>query len=406
MLVQNYLSILTQREMSKSLYFLFILFFLNSCRKGETIDPVFYDCTSGFSDSSSTNPKRNSYQLALNNMTSKGVVGVTMSVYHNQTGMWTGASGKADLHNKVDMKPCNISRFGSIVKVFTATTVLKLMEEGKLNLDDKISYYLQGEVIDKIENADKATIRQLLQHSSGIYNYIQNLKFQTASLNDLIKEWKPEELLKYAYNKKAYFKPGEDVRYSNTGYILLGLLIEKIERKPFYKVFEEKIFQPLNLTSTKFAAEDHVPHGMVRGYVDMYSNLQVIESTYFSGWDYYTADGGLISTPYDVNVFFQALMNGQLINSTTLKEMLTWKSPKEKDPEFFPISYGLGIFKIDTYKGTAYTHSGDAIGYYANMLYFPADKTCFVYAVNSNYGKIDQLVSSQQAIEQIINQVK
>jgi hypothetical protein len=77
--------------MNKSLYFLSLLFFLNSCRKGETIDPVFYDCTSGFSDSSSINPKRNSYQLALNNMTSKGVVGVTMSVYHTQTGMWTGA---------------------------------------------------------------------------------------------------------------------------------------------------------------------------------------------------------------------------------------------------------------------------------------------------------------------------
>ena len=89
-----------------------------------------------------------------------------------------------------DIKLCNISRVGSTVKMLTAT-VLKLAEEGKLNLDDKIADYLQGDVINKIENADIATIRQLLQHSSGVYNYIQNLKFQTASLNDLIREGSP-----------------------------------------------------------------------------------------------------------------------------------------------------------------------------------------------------------------------
>jgi D-alanyl-D-alanine carboxypeptidase len=339
-------------------------------------------------------------------MTASGVVGITMSVYHPATGMWTGASGKADLYNNVDMKPCNISRFGSTVKMFTATTVLKLMEEGKIRLDDKISDYLQGDMIDKIENADKVTIRQLLQHSAGIYNYIQNLKFQTASLNDFIREWHSEDLLEYAYNQHAYFNPGEDVRYSNTGYILLGLLIDKVEGKPFYKVFEEKLFNPLGLTSTKFAAEDPVPYGIVRGYIDMYSKLQVTESTYYSGWDYYTADGGLISNPYDVSVFFQALMHGEILNQGTLNEMLTWIAPNKPDPDFFPISYGLGIFKIETPDGIAYMHSGDAIGYYANMLYFPDDGTTVVYAVNSNYGKIDQFVSTKEAMEKIISITK
>lgn len=392
--------------MNKTIYFILALFLLNSCHKGEDINPTFYKCNFDFTDSSSANPNNNKYQTLINEMTSNGVVGVTMSVYNNQAGIWMGASGKADLHNNIDMQACNISRVGSTVKMFTATTVLKLMEEGKLKLDDKISSYLQGDVINKIENADKATIKQLLQHSSGIYNYIQNLKFQTASLNDLIREWKPDDLLKYAYGQKAYFQPDEDVRYSNTGYILLGMLIEKIEGKPFYKVFEEKIFIPLGLSMTKFAAEDHIPYGTVRGYIDMYSNFQVLESTYFSGWDYYTADGGLISNPYDMNVFFRALMNGQIINSNSLNQMLNWKTPKEPDPAFFPISYGLGIFKIETEKGIAYMHSGDAIGYYANMLYFPSDSTTIVYAVNSNYGKIDQYVSTKEAMEKIISVIK
>lgn len=392
--------------MNKLLYITIFILGMVSCRKSEEINPEVYSCNFSFTDSSSANINNVKYNQLLMNIVHSGVVGITMSVYHPETGIWLGAAGKADLHLNIDMKPCNISRVGSTVKMFTAVTVLKLAEEGKLDLDDRISDYLQGDIIDHIENADKATIRQLLQHSSGIYNYIQNLNFQTASLNDLIREWKPEDLLKYARGKDSYFSPGEDVRYSNTGYILLGLLIEKVENKPFYKVFEEKIFRPLGLSMTRFAAENPVPDDIVRGYVDLYSKLQVTESTYYSGWDYYTADGGLISNPYDMNVFFQALMNGELINESYLNQMLTWKTPKETDPEFFPISYGLGIFKIDTPYGTVYMHSGDAIGYYANMLYFPDDGTTIVYAVNSNYGKIDEYVSTKNAMENVMSFIR
>ncbi len=392
--------------MIKSIYYLLTLCIVISCRKGEHIEPTFYHCNFNFADSSLNHANNNKYQSLINDMTSSGVVGITMSVYQPVNGIWNGASGKADLHNNINMLPCNISRVGSTVKMYTATVILKLMEEGKLSLDDKISDYLKGDVIHKIENADKATIRQLLQHTSGIYNYIQNLRFQTASLNNLIKEWKPEELLGYAYNQNAYFKPGEDVRYSNTGYILLGMLIEKIEGKPFYKTLEEKLFVPLDLKMTKFAAEDHIPHGIARGYIDLYSNLQVIESTYYSGWDYYTADGGLISNPYDMIKFYQALINGKIIKSNTLNEMFKWKLPKEHDNSFFPISYGLGIFKIETNWGTAYMHSGDAIGYYANMLYFIDDGTTIVYAANSNYGKIDDFLSSKKAMEKIIATIR
>lgn len=388
----------------KPISYLFIfLTLMMSCQKGADMQATDYACGFNFADSSATHPRGTGYQAILNGMTSKGVVGVTMSVFQPETGMWIGAAGKADLRNNIAMQPCNISRVGSTVKMITAATVLKLAEEGKFRLDDPISDYLQGDVISKIDQADKATIRQLLQHSSGIYNYIQSLNFQTASLNDFIREWTPTELLKYAYHKKAYFEPGTDVRYSNTGYIMLGMLIEKVTGKPFYTVFEDKIFEPLGMHMTQFASENPVPAGIVRGYIDMYSNLQVVESTYFSGWDYYTADGGLISNPYDMNLFFRALMDGKIIGTASLNTMLSWKNPSEPDPEFFPIAYGLGIFKIETPQGVAYMHSGDAVGYYANMLYFPADSTTIVYAVNSNYGKIDQHVSTKEAIQNIIS---
>lgn len=392
--------------MNKLFPILLPLIFFFSCEKGKDIQPSFYECTVDFKDSSDNNPNQHQYQSVLDQMTASGVVGVTMSVYHPETGMWLGASGKADLHNHINMQSCHISRFGSTVKTITAATVFKLKEEGKIQLDDKISKYLQGDVISKIKNADKATIRQLLHHSSGIYNYIQSLKFQTASLNDFVRVWHPDDLLQYAYKKDANFEPDQDVMYSNTGYVMLGMLIEKIEGKPFYKVFEEKIFSPLGMTKTVFAAENNVPNGIARGYIDMYSKLQVTESTYFSGWDYFTADGGLISNPYDMNVFFQSLLAGKIINAESLTEMMDWRKEKNPDPEFYPIAYGLGIFKIETEKGIAYMHSGDAVGYYANMLYFPDDKTTIVYAVNSNYGKIDQFVSTKGAIRKIIEGTK
>lgn len=384
---------------------LLLLVSIISCQKDELYQPQFYECNFSFTDSSSANISNSKYQNLLDGIKNSGAPGIIMSIQTPTDGMWLGASGKADLKNNIDLQSCNITRVGSTVKTFTATTIFILQEEGKLNLDDKITDYLSDEDIKNIENADKATIRQLLNHSSGIYNYIQNLQFQTGSLNDLIKEWSQNDLLSYARNKKAYFAPGEDVLYSNTNYILLGMLISNIEGKPFYEVFEEKIFIPLNLASTQFAATDPVPDGIIRGYVDFYSNLNVINATYYSGWDYYTADGGLISNAYDLNTFLTSLFKGEIISQTSLDEMLTWQKPEAEDSEFFPLYYGSGIFKMETQWGDAYFHSGDAIGYYACMSYFPDRETTICWAVNGNYGKIDASTSTKAAMEKIFRTV-
>jgi D-alanyl-D-alanine carboxypeptidase len=375
------------------------------CSKSESVPPGNYDCAFSFVDSSAGNPDDLKYQALLDNITHSGVPGIMLAVREPQHGEWTGASGMADIYNQVTLKPCNITRTGSTVKTFTAVTILLLAEDGLLALDDKITGYLSGKVIEELDNAENCSIRQLLNHSSGIYNYIQNLQFQTASINDLTKVWQPEDLLSYAYGKPAYFKPGEDVRYSNTNYVLLGMIIEKITGKAFYQVFKERIFDPLHLTATSFAAEDPVPDNIIRGYIDLYSNLQLLESTYYSGWDYFSADGGLISNPHDLNTFCSALFGGHLLSAESLQLMLTWEEPETQDPDFYPIAYGLGIFRIDTPYGTAYFHSGDAIGYFATMMYFPQYETSVAWATNGNYGKIDALVSSKTAIDQILDTI-
>jgi D-alanyl-D-alanine carboxypeptidase len=99
-------------------------------------------------------------------------------------------------------------------------------------------------------------------------------------------------------------------------------------------------------------------------------------------------------------------MSGEIINANSLSEMLDTRAPKEQDEDFFDIEYGLGVFSMQTDQGLAYFHSGDAIGYYANMIYFPDDSTTIVYAANSNYGKIDEFISTRSAMTTIIEAVK
>ena len=382
-----------------------VLFLAIACSVSEdTVVPEStYDCSMPLEVSDQQHPKHTQYQAVIDGIVSQGVPGMMMTVYDGMdaNGPWAGASGKADLKNDVDLKNCNITRVGSTVKMFTAVTILKLAEEGKLDLDDKAAQYLSDETMVDIENADQATIRQLLQHGSGIYNYIISSRFQTASLNDLIKEWKPDELLDYARGQKANFAPGTDVDYSNTNYIFLGEIISRIEGKPFYKVFQERIFDPLNLTLTTFAAENPVPDNIIRGYIDLYSKLEVTDATYYSGWDYYTADGGLISNPYDLYLFLKSVVNREIISSESFDQMTDWESPSNDDELF----YGLGIFKMKTKFGDAYIHSGDAIGYAATMMYLPDHDVFICWAVNGNYGKIDDFTQSTEAIERIIEKV-
>ncbi len=389
----------------KKILQLIILFLLGACmEKDEVFEASFYECESNDISNNPQYPLANSIDSLAKNFTSRGVPGIMISV-RNVEGQYTKSTGKSDLASDIDLKPCNITRVGSTVKTFTAVTILMLQEDGLLNLDEPISKYLSKRVLNGIENAKEATIRQLLNHSSGVHNYIQDNSFQTASLNDLIKEWQPEELLEYSRGRDAYFDIGTDVRYSNTNYILLGLIIEEVTGLPFYHVFEEKIFHPMNLSFTSFAATDPVPDGIIRGYVDLYSNLNLINSTYYSGWDYFSADGGLISNTSDLSLFMEKLFQGEVLSEASLMEMMNWIAPNEQDGNGFETYYGLGIFRIMTDFGPAYLHSGDAIGYFASMVYFPNQKTAISWASNGNYGKLDEIIQSKKTMEGIFKAI-
>lgn len=390
--------------MSKINGWLLLLFLISiSCEKDEVLPEAFYQCQNFAIQNDPSHPKAEVYTALVNGLTGQGLPGIMMTVHDHEHGYWAGASGMADIASGIALKPCHITRVGSTVKTFTAVSIFLLQEDGLLSINEPVSKYLTQEEIAGLKNADHSTIRQLLQHSSGIYNYIQNLKFQTASLNDLTRAWHADDLLDYARGQDAYFAPGENVLYSNTNYILLGMIIEKVTGRPFYDFFQERIFKPLGMNFTTFAATDPVPDGIIRGYVDFYSNLNTINATNYSGWDYFTADGGLISNANDLTIFLTSLFNGQILLDSSLTEMMNWQEPKENASGGFKTYYGLGIFRIDTEFGPAYLHSGDAIGYFATMAFFPNQNVTISWAVNGNYGKLDQFSQSKEAMENIFD---
>lgn len=389
----------------KTLLFIIILIGLYSCEQDTAYPESFYICSGEISNNNPGHPHSAVLQSIFDDMAASGIPGLMMTIHDSVNGFWSGSTGYADLASGVRMLSCHRTRAGSTVKTFAAVSVLLLQEDGKLNIDDPVTDYLSAKELKGLENADRCTIRQLLQHSSGIYNYIQNLKFQTASLNDLPKVWTPDELLSYARGKDAYFSPGTDVLYSNTNYVLLGMIIEKVIGAPYYEFFRERIFGPEGMIFTDCAATDPVPEGLVRGYVDFYSRKELINSTYYSGWDYFTADGGLISNAYDLNLFMTRLFDGEILSQASLSEMLSWQTPKEAYGDGFETDYGLGIFRIHTGYGMAYIHSGDAIGYFATMIYFPQQKITLTWAGNGNYGKLDDIAQSKEAMERVFEAV-
>jgi D-alanyl-D-alanine carboxypeptidase len=170
-------------------------------------------------------------------------------------------------------------------------------------------------------------------------------------------------------------------------------------------VFRKKIFEPLGLQFTQFATTDPIPDGIIRGYVDFYSNMNLINANYYSGWNYFTADGGLLSNAFDLNVFMTRLFSGQVLTEPSMDELLSWRAPHEQPDDAFETFYGLGIFKLTTEFGPAWMHSGDAIGYFASMLYFPEQKTTITWAVNGNYGNLDEIAQSKAAMEKIFRAV-
>ncbi len=358
-------------------FMLFLLLIFTACQK-DLIPNETINCTNNITGINENHPKKAVFQNLMNSYVKKGLVGINF-LYEDKNGLWVGSAGKADIEKGIPMAPCHVSKIASITKSFEAVLTMKLVEEGKLNLDKKISEYLPADIISKVENADKVTLRNLLNHSSGIYDVIDDNAFYLDVVNNPTKERRGEEILKFVYNRKAAFPfDGTTVGYSNTNTLLVSMIIDKITGKHHEALIKEKIFTPLNMKNSYYVPEDKLPTNTVQGYFDLYNNGTILNMS-----NYNTANGygGIYSTLEDLKKYSDAfLKNKTLVSANSWTEMTKWSAIEEGKRRF-----GLGLMYnwIDRGESDApIGHTGRDLSYTADMFYFPKTDVTMIFFVN------------------------
>ena len=338
-----------------------------------------------------THPKDADYQKIADMYSNAGAVGTSITIISPQ-GTWSKSSGMSDLKNQIELTNCDLLRIASISKVYTATAIMMLYEQGKIDLDDRISKYISNDIVSNITNGDKITVRQLLNHISGIKNYV----YVTSNswTNNSMQSLSAEENLKYIYNKPADFEPGKKFAYSNSGYLLLGIIIKNITQKESaYVAINEMIIEANGYTNTVIGAK-YTPNS--NGYRDLYEkgamkDFSYVDENAVGGED--MTDGGIIANSYDVALFFHSLMNNQIVSDSTLQLMQNWYDPSYPSTEGYASyeGYGLGLTKIKVKDRIAIGHFGMVNCFNSLVYHFPEDNITICVLNNSYSHKIEKV---------------
>ncbi|WP_294566866.1 serine hydrolase [uncultured Arthrobacter sp.] len=273
----------------------------------------------------------------------------------------TATAGTADLATDAPVPADGEVRIGSASKTFTAVVALQLVEEGLLELDRSVETYLPGIIKGKGIDPKAITVRQLLQHTSGLPEYTTELIVNEAFADrDIYRS--PRDVLDLALGQPAIFPAGERHQYTNTNYIALGLIIERITQRPLAEQIHDRIVTPLDLKHTYLPepGETGLRGEHPLGYhIDTDGELRDLTEADPS-WA--GAAGAMVSTPAELNTFMKAVLEGELLEPAELDQMLTGISTG--DEEHFPgATYGLGIESRELSGGTAWGHDGDIPGY-------------------------------------------
>jgi D-alanyl-D-alanine carboxypeptidase len=312
--------------------------------------------------------------------------GVAAAVVVAGKGEWVGVSGMSDPTAAAAVEPDMLFDIASVGKVFVATIVLQLAEEGKLTLDDRLTRWLPA-----FPNVDSTiTIRQLLNHTSGVYQFFSNPLLWKQLGKDRARRWTAPEVL--AYLEAPYFKPGGGFRYSNSNYTLLGMIIEKATGSRISTLLRRRFWQPLGLSSPfDFVEEESSgPLAHVWGTLDERgAERDLTSEPRLAHESIVHPSGGIFMTAVDLARWSDALFRGRVVKAGSLEEMKRFGPvPRGQLPD--TQGYGLGL---QSYQGSfvagqkAWGHSGGSIGTIAYMLYLPDREASIAVMINSYNGK-------------------
>jgi len=326
-------------------------------------------------------PAPSAFQAAIRQIVTDGVPGAIGYERHGSQ-VTVVTSGLANVATQAPMAAGDRVRVGSVTKTFVATVVLQLVAEHRLSLGDTVARWLPG----LVPGGAGITVQQLLQHTSGIYSYTNDPGFQQALAADPTRVWQPAELVRVAMAHPPLFPPGTAFAYSNTDYVLLGLIIQAVTGHPVGQELQARIFHPLGLRHTYYPYADpqlRTPyaHGYLLGQPGATGPVDgTVMSPSWAG-----AAGAIVSTAADLARFSTALLSGKLLPPAQLRQMMTTIPVPGQG-----IGYGLGIQSLSLTCGTAWGHQGSFHGYFSNAFTTTGGTSQAVILVNADSGTLSR----------------
>jgi D-alanyl-D-alanine carboxypeptidase len=295
------------------------------------------------------------------------------------------AVGLSNVEAGTPMKPSDLMLQGSVGKTYVAAVALQLVHEKRLRLDDKIERYLGSEKwFARLPNAREITVRMLMNHTSGLVRYEFKEQFTKDLTANPDKRWRPEELVAYILDSAPPFAAGQGWEYSDTNYIVLGMIIERVTKSRYYEQVTQRVLRPLKLTRT-LPSDSRVIPGLIQGYAGANNpfggtDAMIVRGRFAINPQFEWCGGGMASTTEDLARWAKALYEGRAFDPSLLRHMLDGV-PAKLGPE---AKYGLGVIIRPTALGISYGHSGFFPGYITEMIYFPEHKFAVAVQVNTS----------------------
>ncbi len=298
------------------------------------------------------------------------------------------ASGLSSKTTGTAMQPSDRMLAGSIGKTYVAAVMLQLVEEGRVDLDQRVSHWLGGVAwFPRVPNAGTMTLRQLMNHTSGIPEHVHLPEMMAALRAEPEKVWRPEELVAFVLDHDQLFPAGEGWSYADMNYILVGMIIERVTGRTFYDELADRILKPLELADTIPSDRIELP-GLVSGYTSKQSPFPVPEEVCTGGRFAFNPQmewtgGGLMTSAQDLARWGALLYGGDVVTEATKAEMYQGVVAPRLGPGH---EYGLGVIMRDSALGPAYGHSGWFPGYISMMAYYPDRGLALAVQFNTDVG--------------------
>jgi CubicO group peptidase (beta-lactamase class C family) len=307
--------------------------------------------------------------LARDFIAVRGAPGLSLAVLRGSDTIVMSAYGYANRETKQPSTPATVFRIGSMTKQFTSALIMRQIERGTLSLDDDMATYLPDVQL----HGHRVTIRQLLNHTSGIHNYTESAEWAKHQDDDVT----PTQIVAFVAADSFDFAPGTKYRYNNTGYVLLGMILEKVTGVPYAELLQREIFTPLGLRETSYCPSRPTDPSFARGY-DV-GRDGVTPAPYRNMTHPYAA-GAICSTARDFLRWQRALANGRVVTPQSYA-MMTTPGSLENGTR---LTYGFGLEVVQIQNHSGIMHGGSTPGFTSGGFVFPADSVNIVLLTNSN----------------------